>query len=182
MAIPPEEQARRALAAGDSSDIDDLLCEIEEDCLDFEDGLEDSDLVADNAIGTGWTNTARSFLPWIVGASAAAVALALVAGALWRWLLAPPSDVPGAYRRLRRLGRFASVPLREHQTPNQWAGALAAVVPERGHEIGRIVNAYARHRYAGREHSGTETDTGVVEAWKAVRGPLAWYALRRREG
>ncbi len=182
LAIPPEEQARRALAAGDSSDIDDLLCEIEEDCLDFEDGLEDSDLVADNATGTGWTNTARSFLPWIVGASAAAVALALVAGALWRWLLAPPSDVPGAYRRLRRLGRFASVPLREHQTPNQWAGALAAVVPERGHEIGRIVNAYARHRYAGREHSGTETDTGVVEAWKAVRGPLAWYALRRREG
>ncbi len=181
VAIPPEEQARRALAAGDTTDADDLLCEIEEECEDFEDGLDESDLVSGDPIGAGWTSAARNFLPWIAGLSGVAVALALVAWGLWRWLFSPPGDVPGAYRRLRRLGRLASVPLRQHQTPHQWAGLLASAVPEQGEEIGRIVNAYARHTYAGREHSGADADAGVIEAWKAVRGPLAWHALRRRE-
>ena len=109
------------------------------------------------------------------------LALGLVAWALWRWLFAPPRDVPGAYRRLRRLGRLASIPLREHYTPHQWAGMLATAVPERAPEVGRIVNAYARHTYAGREDHGADADAGVIEAWKTVRGPLTWYALRRRE-
>ena len=109
------------------------------------------------------------------------VALAVSAWAVWRWLFAPPSDVPGAYRRLRRLGRLASIPLREHQTPHQWAGMLAAALPEQAPDIRRIVNAYARHTYAGRDDSGVDADAGVVDAWKTVRGPLAWYALRRRE-
>ncbi len=181
VAIPPEEQARRALAAGNGTDGDDLLCEIEEECEYFEDGLEDSDIAGGDATSPGWANTARSFLPWVAGVSAGAVALALIAWALWRWLFALPGDVPGAYRRLRRLGRLASVPRREHQTPHQWAGTLAAAVPEQGQEIRRIVDAYARHTYAGPSRSNTPDDPGVVEAWKAVRAPLAWYALRRRE-
>ena len=181
VAIPPEEQARRALAAGDTTDADDLLCEIEEECEDFEDGLDDSDLIAGDPVNTGWTSTARSFLPWIGAAAAFVVALAVSAWALWRWLFAPPSDVPGVYRRLRRLGRLASIPQREHQTPYQWAGTLAAAMPEQASDIGRIVSAYTRHTYAGRDDSREDADAGVVEAWKTVRGPLAWYALRRRE-
>lgn len=181
VAIPPEEQARRALAAGDTTDADDLLCEIEEECEDFEDGLDESDLIAGDPVGEGWTTAARSFLPWIGGVGGVVAALALSAWILWRLLFAPPSDVPGAYRRLRRLGRLASIPLREHHTPHQWAGMLAAAVPEQAPDIGRIVNAYARHRYAGHEHSGADANDGVIEAWKTVRGPLAWHALRRRE-
>ena len=181
VAIPPEERARMASSAADTSDVDDLLCEIEEECEDFEDGLDESDLVAGDAINTGWTSTARSILPWIGGAAAVVVALALSVWGLWRWLFAPPRDVPGAYRRLRRLGRFASIPQREYQTPHQWAGMLASAVPEQGEEIRRIVNAYARHTYAGRDGSHADADAGLVEDWKTVRGPLAWYALRRRE-
>ena len=181
VAIPPEEQARRAASTGDTADAQDLLCEIEEECEDFEDGLEDADLRGDDPVGEGWTTTARSLIPWIAGSLAGVVALALVAWAVWRWLFAPPRDVPGAYRRLRRLARLASVPLREHQTPHQWAGTLAAAVPEQAQDIGRIVNAYVRHTYAGREHLAADANPDVAEAWKTVRGPLAWYALRRRE-
>lgn len=181
IAIPPEEQVRRAAAAGDTDDAYDLLCEIEEECEDFEEGLEDADLLGNDPVGRGWTNTAQSFLPWVAGLAGAIVALALLAWIGWRWLFAPPSDVPGAYRRLIRLGRLASVPLRQHQTPHQWAGMLAAAVPEQGQDIRRIVNAYARHTYSGREPAGGDADAGVIEAWKTVRGPLAWYALRRRE-
>ena len=181
VAIPPEEQTRKALEAGDTTDVDDLLCEIEEECEDFEDGLDESDLVSGDPIREGWTATARNYLPWIGSVAGVALALALTAWTLWRWLFAPPRDVPGAYRRLRRLGRLASIPLREHHTPHQWAGMLATALPEQATEVGRIVNAYARHRYAGREGSTADADAGVIEAWKTVRGPLTWYALRRRE-
>lgn len=181
VAIPPEEQARRALEAGETTDVDDLLCEIEEECEYFEDGLDESDLVSGDPIREGWTATAGNYLPWIGSVAGVVLALGLVAWALWRWLFAPPRDVPGAYRRLRRLGRLASIPLREHYTPHQWAGMLATAVPERAPEVGRIVNAYARHTYAGREDHGADADAGVIEAWKTVRGPLTWYALRRRE-
>ena len=181
IAVPPEEQVRRALDAGDSEDAGDLLCEIEEECESFEDGLDDSDLIGEDTVGRIWTNTAQDFLPWVSGVAAAVLALALAAWAIWRWLFAPPSDVTGAYRRLRRLGRLASIPLRAHQTPHQWAGMLSAAVPEQGQEIGRIVNAYARHTYAGHGHSSADAEADVAEAWKSVRGPLAWYALRRRE-
>ena len=181
VAIPPEEQARRALEAGDTTDVDDLLCEIEEECEDFEDGLDESDLVSGDPIREGWTATARNYLPWVGSVAGVVLALGLIAWALWRWLFAPPRDVPGAYRRLRRLGRLASVPLREHHTPHQWAGMLATALPEQAQEIRRIANAYARHTYAGHEPSGADADAGVIDAWKTVRGPLAWYALRRRE-
>ena len=181
VAIPPEEQARRAAPTGDTADALDLLCEIEEECEDFEDGLEDADLLGGNPVGEGWTTTARGLIPWIAGSLAGVVALALLAWAVWRWLFAPPRDVPGAYRRLRRLGRLASLPLREHQTPHQWAGTLATALPEQAQDIGRIVNAYVRHTYAGRELLAADADPDVAEAWKTVRGPLAWYALRRRE-
>ena len=168
--MPPEEQVRGLVDTGDSSESDDLLCEIEEDCEDFEAGLDDSDLVAPDPVRAGWVSAARDFLPWIVGLSAVAGVLALVALALWRWLFALPRDVTGAYRRLRRLGRFASVPLQEHQTPHQWGTLLAAAVPERGREIRRIVNAYARHTYAGTRDEPGEPDPSIVEAWKVVRG------------
>ena len=181
VAIPPEEQARRALAAGNVSDDADLLCEIEEECEDFEDGLEDSDLVSGDPIREGWTATARNYLPWVASVAGVIVALGLIAWALWRWLFAPPRDVPGAYRRLRRLGRLASIPLRDHHTPYQWAGMLATAVPEQAPQVGRIVNAYTRHTYARRDDSSADADAGVIEAWKTVRGPLTWYALRRRE-
>ena len=185
VAIPPEEQARRSGLPDASADAGDLPCEIEEECDDFTALFDEEDLLTRGEAAEGWDTTVRAALPWVIGLAAAGLLLALAALALWRWLLATPRDVSTAYRRLRRLGGLASLPFREHQTPHQWAAQLVAALPEQQSAIRQIVNAYARHTYSGRapaDHpAAADADAAITEAWKAVRFPLAVYALRRRE-
>ena len=181
MAMPPEEATRRSGIGDGDTDAGDLPCEIEEDCEEFEALFDESGAPSGVGADAGWRSAAQAALPWAIGAGAAAFLLALAAWAVWRWLLATPSDVPTAYRRLRRLGRLASLPPQEHQTPHQWAARLAAALPEKRAAIGQIVNAYARHTYSGHPRAGAPADPAIAEAWQSVRFPLAWYALRRRE-
>ncbi len=181
IAIPPEEQARHRAAMDGGADAGDLPCEIEEECEDFETMFDEEDLLTRGVGADGWDNTVRAAVPWAAGLGAAAVLLALTAWVIWRWLLATPRDVPTAYRRLRRLGGLASLPLREHQTPNQWAARLAAALPEQQSAIRQIVNAYARRTYSGRATAEATDADSIAEAWQALRFPLALYALRRRE-
>jgi transglutaminase-like putative cysteine protease len=181
IAIPPEEQARHRAAMDGGADAGDLPCEIEEECEDFETMFDEEDLLTRGVGADGWDNTVRAAVPWATGLGAAAVLLALIAWVIWRWLLATPRDVPTAYRRLRRLGGLASLPLREHQTPNQWAARLAAALPEQQSAIRQIVNAYARRTYSGRATAEATDADSIAEAWQALRFPLALYALRRRE-
>ena len=78
-------------------------------------------------------------------------------------------------------GRLASLGPSEHQTPHQWGTELADAIPQQRAAVLSIVNAYALHTYAGRSPAGAPDIDGIAQAWKAVRGPLALHALRRRE-
>ena len=180
VAIPPEK-ARPGSTAEGSADAGDLPCEIEEECEDFESLFDDEELAATIGTTAQWTETVRAALPWLIGLGAAAVLLVLAAWVIWRWLLATPRNVTGAYRRLQRLGAMASFPMREHQTPHQWGSRLAAAMPEQQAAIQRIVNAYTRQTYSGRTPADADDSSGISEAWKTIRFPLALYALRRRE-
>ncbi len=180
-ALPPEEQARRGGLSDGGTDAGDLPCEIEEDCEDFESLFDEEDLLTRGESAAGWQSAARAARPWAVGLGIAALLVVIAAWALWRWLLATPPDIPAAYRRLRRLSRLASLPPQAHQTPHQWAARLTAALPEQQPAILQIVNAYARHTYSGPTRANPPADAALTEAWKAVRFPLTWHALRRRE-
>ena len=192
VAAPPQEQTPPVGIGADAAGAGELPCEIEEDCEDFEALLDDGTPISANPANTGWRRAAQAALPWTIAAGIAAFLTAVAAWTLWRWLLATPSDIPTAYRRLRRLARLASLPAQAHQTPHQWAAHLAAAMPQNRAAIAQIVNAYARHTYSNHPHppatpSNTDTNTdtdsnaAIAQAWQSLRFPLAWYALRRRE-
>ena len=180
VAIAPEKARPGAIADG-SSDAGDLPCEIEEDCEDFESLFDDEELAGTIGTTAQWTETVRVALPWLIGGGAAALLLALAALGIWRWLLATPRNVTGAYRRLLRLGAIAAFPMREHQTPHQWGARLGVAMPQQQAAIQRIVNAYTRQTYSGHTPADADEAPGIAEAWRSLRFPLALYALRRRE-
>ena len=181
LVIPPEEQARRAALIADSGGSGELPCEIEEDCEELDAQLSADEVKPPEGTAARWQSAARDILPWAVGVASVALLLAAAGWTAWRWLLATPGDPLSAYRRLRRLGRLASLGASAHQTPHQWGAMLADAIPQQRDSVLRIVNAYALDTYAGRSPNSAPDISGVAEAWKAVRGPLALHALRRRE-
>lgn len=166
-------------AASDGSG--ELPCEIEEDCEEADISLNPDDFPIPEDPATMLWNTLRSALPWVIGIGSFLMLLAAAGWLAWRLLLATPSDSPGTYRRLRRLGRFASLAPAQHQTPHQWAAALANALPEHRPAVQRIVDAYTLRTYSGRALEDNTQDSQVVEAWHAIRFPLLWYGLRRRD-
>ena len=126
-------------------------------------------------------NAVRAAAPWAIALAAALLALAVAAWLAWRLLLATPRDPPSTYRRLRRLGRFASLSPAQHQTPHQWAATVSNAIPEHHLDVRRIVDAYALRTYAGRLDADPVEGNHVADAWNTVRFPLLWYGLRRRD-
>jgi transglutaminase-like putative cysteine protease len=179
--IPPEEAANRDGANLSSSADDEFICEIEEECEDFDQLLGDDALPLADLDGPVWLFNLRNALPWASGFGGAALILAAAAWTGWRWMLATPKDVRTAYRRLQRLSRVASLGPRPHQTPHQWGANITAVIPEQRQAVVAIVDAYARHIYAGRDGTASDRGEHLGPAWASLRGPLALYALRRRE-
>ena len=185
-AVAPPPPAAAPAASTASSAIDgDLLCEIEEDCEDEDDLLTDAGTGPDGAnAAADWLAPVRRALPWIGGIAGAVLIIAIAVAAAWRALLSPPSDVPGAYRKLRRLSRLASLGPLPHQTPHQWAAAIAAALPEQQAPVAAIVDAYARRTYAGPDSvasANTDATASLNDAWNRLRMPLLLYALRRRD-
>ena len=191
--VPPEEQARRAGLISGGTDTEDLPCEIEEDCEELDAQLSADEVRPPEGAAARWQSAARDALPWVISVAAVALALAAAGWMVWRWLLATPGDPLSAYRRLRRLGRLASLGPAAHQTPHQWGAILAGALPEQRASVLRIVNAYALCTYAGRsavdgtarraysDHTVDDGEDGIAEAWRSLRLPLALHALRRRE-
>ena len=179
---PDEAPAAVSASSGISGE---LPCEIEEDCEDEDDLLSDAGAGPAGAAAAGWMAPLRRALPWAGGIAAAILVAAGAAAAAWRALLSAPNDIPSAYRRLRRLSRLASLGPLPHQTPHQWAAAIAAALPEQQTPVAAIVGAYARHTYAGRPAADPDAApnaaAGLNEAWHRLRFPLLLYALRRRD-
>ena len=178
--VPPEERAEIEALLGTSDGSGELPCEIEEDCEEADISL-DGALSIPEAAGPVWLNTVRAVLPWIIGGSAFLAVLAAAGWAFWRWLLATPSDLESAYRRMRRLGRLASLPAPQHQTPHQWAATVADALPQHRSAVFNIVDAYALSTYSGRSPADHPASGGVATAWNSLRLPMIWYAVRRRE-
>lgn len=190
--IPPEEQERRAALISGSTEAEDLPCEIEEDCEELDAQLSLDEVRPAEGAAAGWQRAARTAMPWVAGIGAAGLALGAAGWTAWRWLLATPGDALTAYRRLRRLGRLASLGPSPHQTPHQWGAMLAGALPDQRGSVLRIVNAYALWTYAGRStgdgaaqgaysEPGAADGAGIAEAWQSLRFRLALHALRRRE-
>ena len=179
--VPPEERAAMAALSAGSDGSGDLPCEIEEDCEEADISLNADDIPLPEDRTTVLWNTVLAVLPWAIGGAAALVVLGASGWAAWRFLLATPRDAPATYRRLRRLGRFAALAPAPHQTPHQWAATVSQALPEQRSAVLRIVDAYALSAYAGRGADESSDGNGVADAWNAVRMPLLWYALRRRE-
>jgi transglutaminase-like putative cysteine protease len=96
-----------------------------------------------------------------------------------RWLLAV-RDVPRIWRRLLFLGGRLKVPRHTGDTPEEFAGRLAASVPELESEVRRLGALYTRASF---RRGGLDADelADVHEAWATVRGsyvPLMAKAWR----
>lgn len=180
--MPDETPAAASASSGIAGE---LPCEIEEDCEDEDDLLSDAGAGPAGAAAAGWMAPLRRALPWVGGIAAAILAVAGAGAAAWRALLATTNDIPSAYRRLRRLSRLASLGPLPHQTPHQWAAAIAAALPEQQTPVAAIVGAYARHTYAARPPAEPDADPNAAvnlnEAWNRLRFPLLLYAIRRRD-
>jgi len=180
--VPPEEREAMAALRASADGSGDLPCEIEEDCEEAGISLDGSNLPNRGGATTPLLAAVRAAMPWAIGIGGFLLILTASGWLAWRILLATPADVSATYRRLRRLGRLASLTPAQHQTPHQWATAVADALPEQRPAVRRIVDAYALRTYAGRSDVAENADDGhVADAWRDVRFPLLWYALRRRE-
>ncbi len=180
IAVPPEEQEAMAALRAGSDGSGELPCEIEEDCEEADISLDPNAIPTPDAPTTIFWNAARAAMPWAIGVGSAVILLAAVGWMAWNLLLATPRDASVTYRRMRRLGRFATLAPAQHQTPHQWAARISDALPEQKPAVQRIVDAYALRTYSGRSFDA-EHDNDVADAWHTVRFPLLWYALRRRD-
>jgi transglutaminase-like putative cysteine protease len=113
-------------------------------------------------------------------------ALGLLGFALWRWrgirrqlrFLAPGDR---QWRRLTLAADRAGVAQRPSETIYEYAGWLEEQLPARRPEIRTIAEGKVWHSYSGRGLSGALI-AGMEDAFKRVRLPLLWLAVRRRLG
>jgi transglutaminase-like putative cysteine protease len=101
-----------------------------------------------------------------------------------RWLLAV-KDVPRIWRRLLFLGDRLRVPRHRGDTPQEFGGRLATLVPPLDEEVRRLANLYTRASFR-REGLSADELADARRAWQRIRGSYpglvvnAWRdALRR---
>ena len=121
-----------------------------------------------------------SGLIWIPVAAVLGVLLALGAMARLFWYsgMAKLSPVERMYTKMSRLGSAAGIGRMQHQTPGEYANALARAVPSVGAAARSVASAFAASRY-GRAATDPEQDEGLHQAWREVRGGLLSTILRR---
>ena len=158
----------------------DVLCE------DDEDECEEN---AANRAGQNFTDTGEAlslgqwvarYFPWIMAAIAITLLLAGLGWAFWRRCLALAGTPEATFRQLAFLGALNSVGIAGHQTPYQYGQRLETVFPDHRDSLATIIGAYVRSQYGKKDLTETERD-GLVQAWLAVRMPLLFHMLRRRE-
>ncbi|MEA2635533.1 MAG: hypothetical protein QOH92_2300 [Chloroflexota bacterium] len=90
---------------------------------------------------------------------------------LARWLLAV-RDVPRIWRRLLFLGDRLKVPRHQGDTPQEFGGRLATVVPPLDEEVRRLANLYTRASFR-REGLSADELADARRAWQRIRGSYA---------
>lgn len=181
LVVPPDQSVNRNPGGIETAGGPDLPCEIEEDCDEFDEFLDANNVLVTLGTGAVWLQRVRRALPWAIGLGATTLIIGIAGWVGWSLLLATPKDINTAYRRLRRLGTLASLGPQSYQTPHQWGSTVASAIPERRYAVSTIVDAYARHTYAGILDAGPNEHIDLPKAWNSLRGPLMLQALRRRE-
>jgi transglutaminase-like putative cysteine protease len=106
-----------------------------------------------------------------------AFALLVVAGFLlwWRALYRRLPPAAGAFARITRLGAWSGSPPRRDQTPYEYAGELAAVIPAERATLDQLSDLYVRDRWGG-----VRAPAGRAQAlYQRVRLALAWAIVAR---
>ena len=88
-----------------------------------------------------------------------------------RWLLAV-KDVPRIWRRLLFLGDRLKVPRHRGDTPQEFGGRLANVVPPLDQEVRRLAQLYTRASFR-REGLSADELADARRAWQRIRGSYA---------
>jgi transglutaminase-like putative cysteine protease len=88
-----------------------------------------------------------------------------------RWLLAV-KDVPRIWRRLLFLGDRLKVPRHRGDTPQEFGGRLATVVPPLEDEVRRLANLYTRASFR-RDGLSADELADARRAWHRIRGSYA---------
>jgi hypothetical protein len=71
-------------------------------------------------------------------------------------------DLVNWVRRLLRIEPLA------HQTPNEYAGAVARHAPRSREAVERIAGLYVEERFSGRQVSGSKAEVAWRHAWPAL--------------
>lgn len=82
-----------------------------------------------------------------------------------------------AYAKMYRLAYWLGLRPKINYTPNEFAEALASLVPEERADVGLITRIYVLHQF-GRKQPSTEEEHQLSRAWQRVRNRL----IRRRLG
>lgn len=119
--------------------------------------------------------------------AAALAVVGLIGFSIWTFFrqqvkgLAPVATI---YLRLSQLAAWAGVPLREHVTPQEYAGEVAAVVPGQRRNLERIAQAYTAERYG---NTRVRQIADLEDDWRSIRGellrtlPNRWFGRNGRD-
>lgn len=114
-----------------------------------------------------------------------ALALLVLAGFLlwWRALYRGMNPAAGAFARVTRLGAWSGSPPRRDQTPYEYAGELAEVIPQERQALTRLSDLYVRDRWGEERAAGDETEPlyrrvqlalgrAIASRWREIPGWL----------
>lgn len=114
-----------------------------------------------------------------------ALALLVLAGFLlwWRALYRGMNPAAGAFARMTRLGAWSGSPPRRDQTPYEYAGELAGVIPQERRALTRLSDLYVRDRWGGDPAPTAEADSlyrriqlalarSIARRWREIPGWL----------
>ncbi len=95
----------------------------------------------------------------------------LILWAAWQRNLRGLTEAEGFYARMTRVAEWLGVKTQPSQTPHEYAGELARVVPQGRPAIWRITEAFVRERFAGIPPAPEERSS-LLAAWLELRRAL----------
>ena len=170
-------------------DLDETGLDIDDPCIGVDPDTELFTVTYEECIGEG------SQLPGdldldgssdIAAAAQLVVALLVVVAAIgvlgwliWTRGFSSANSPVAAYAKMGRLGTLAGVGRRPHQTPAEYAGAIASAVPDVATGVMAVSSLFAAGLYGRREVLSDEDVVELKRQWRSIRGGLAGRALRR---
>ncbi len=116
---------------------------------------------------------------WVATILAIVAAIGLLGWLIWSRGFSAAGSPVAAYAKMGRLGTLAGVGRRPHQTPSEYAGAIASAVPAVATGVTAVSSLFAAGLYGRREELSDEEVVELKRQWRSIRGGLAGRALKR---